>query len=216
MLTLDTLQEIDQQLQVRLRRAYDRLAVKKNAMERQQAFQSVRTELVRQVEENEQAKIVLQAIEQVQHVQLKEKVEGLVTFALRTIFEREIKFEVEFDARGHQAEARFRVRDERDNALSIRTAHGGGLLVVASFVLRVVVLLSIRPALRPLIVMDEPFGHVSEQYREKLIEFVRNMAESAGLQFLLVTHLQDLAAIGDKRYRFRLVDGVTVVGEIAV
>lgn len=203
--------DVDQKVQARLRQAYDRLAVKKAAMERLNVLKDVKTDLVEQIEINEQSKIVLQSIEQVQHLQLKDKIEGLVTFALKTIFERDIKFEVEFDSRGHQTEVKFRVRDEQDNLASIRNAHGGGLLVVASFVLRVIVLLSIRPALRSLIVMDEPFGHVSDRYRDKLIEFVRNLAESADLQFIFVTHLPDLAEIGDRRYRFKLKNNVTVV-----
>jgi DNA repair ATPase RecN len=211
---VELIDQVGATLQTKLRDAYGRRAVRQAALDRVAKLMSIRDEIDRAVVTNDQAKLVIQAIEQHQHEQLKQRVEGVVSFALKTIFERDLRLEVEFDTRGNQTEAKFKLRDERDNLVSLKDAHGGGLLVVATFVLRVVVLMSIRPQLRPFLVVDEPFVHVSEEYRDKLVAFIRSLAESSGLQFLIVTHLPELAQIGDRRYRFALKDGVTQVTEL--
>lgn len=209
------LEQIEGQIQRAMRETYDRKAIRSRIESEylQQKDKLTKTEAAIQL--NEEARVVLQAIEQTQQAELKVKLERLISYALQTIFQRDLKFVVEFDVRGQQTEAVFKILDELGTTMPIKDAHGGGLLVVAAFLLKVIVLLSTRPALRPFIVDDEPFVHVNgEAYRERLIEFLKRLVLSSGVQLIVVTGLPELGAMGDRTYRFSLKNGKTVAEAI--
>lgn len=205
------LAEAKSKIAVDLQALRGRLAVKHEIAKQLELRRIKLAELQAQVSVNEEAKIVIQAIEAKQQIELKHKVEGLISYALQQVFGRPLKFICEFGTHGSQTDVEFKVEDERGVAMSIKDAHGGGLLVISSWLLRLIVMLSSRPALRSLVVSDEPFAQVSEEYRDTLVNFLRALVEKSDLQFLIVTHLPELADIGDKRYRFRLVNGRTTV-----
>lgn len=170
--------------------------------------------LTQNIANMEEAALVVGAVEKAQQEQLKVKLEKLISYALTVIFERTYQFVVQFESRGAQSEARFMVVDEQGSMQSIKDAHGGGLLVVVAYLLRAIVMMSAQPRLVPLMIDDEPFAQVSADFRPRLVEFLQKFAESSGVQLIIVTHMQDLADIGDKKYRFKLVNGKTVVEEI--
>jgi DNA repair exonuclease SbcCD ATPase subunit len=72
------------------------------------------------------------------------------------------------------------------------TASGGGIIDVASFALRLACLCLSKPPLRRVMVMDEPFKFVSEQYRARLVELLERLAKDMGVQFIMVTHIKEL------------------------
>lgn len=162
----------------------------------------------------EESRLVIAAVEETQQKQLKLKLERIITRALTAIFERNYKFELAFSDRGNQSDVTFNILNENGDAADLRNAHGGGLLVIVAFLLRTVIILSARPAMRRLIVHDEPFAQVSEEYRDKLVTFIQAFAKAADVQFVFVTHSQDLADIADVKYRFKLVNGLTQVERI--
>lgn len=197
------LNEINAKIAVRdmLQKQHDALVIKQHL-------------LTAKLNDNEEASIVIGAVEKNQQEQLKMKLERLVSYALSVIFEKQYKFVVEFDQRGNQSDATFLVVDDLGNAQNVKEAHGGGILVVVAYILRAIVMMSAQPKLLPIMIDDEPFAQVSADYRDRLVEFLQRFAESSGVQLVMVTHNQDLAEIGDKRYRFKLVNGRTVVEEI--
>ena len=103
------------------------------------------------------------------------------------------------------------MRDSRGLETDVIDARGGGLVNVASFLLRVLLLLSARPVLSRVLILDESFVNISREYRPALTELLRRMVDEGGIQILLITHSDDLTDAADVVYRFALEDGVTVV-----
>jgi len=164
----------------------------------------------------EQAASIIGAVEASQQGELKTKIEKLVSGALCSIFEHPYQFVLKQTARGSQVNTQFCVlTPETGNVLvPLKDAHGGGLMVVCAFLLRVIILLSTRPSLSPILFDDEPFVAVSSDHRDRLVSFLKYLASKSGVRFVFVTHEQELSSVGDKAYRFKLVNGLTKVEQL--
>ena len=71
-------------------------------------------------------------------------------------------------------------------------ASGGGVVDVAAFALRLSSLMLSRPARRRLVVLDEPFKFVSAGHRAAVRVMLEGLAADLGVQFLMVTHIEEL------------------------
>lgn len=145
--------------------------------------------------------------------ELQRKIEGLVTHALQTIFGEEMVFKMEQSTKRNQANVDFFIESQMGAQL-VRTpvldARGGGVAAVVGFILRLV-LLVLTPGARRVLVLDETFAQVSDGYEPRVAEFLREVADKAHVQIIMVTHSAAYTDIADQVYRFRLVDGVTEV-----
>jgi DNA repair ATPase RecN len=206
-----TIAALEAEIAKRLEAVTGQLAIKRRTQTELDEEDAAIVQLQNAYSIEEEARLVIAAVEATQQTQLKQKLEKFVSRALTVIFDRPYQFIVDYETRGQQSDVTFKVMDEGGNAQPLKDAHGGGLFVVTAFVLRVIILLSARPQLRRFIVQDEPFIQVSNEYRENLVQFIQAFAKSADMQFIFVTHEPELAAIGDKRYRFRLANGVTQI-----
>ena len=63
---------------------------------------------------------------------------------------------------------------------------------MASFGLRVACLILRRPKVRRVLIMDEPFKFLSENYRSAVKEMLHNLSEKFQIQFIMVTHIDEL------------------------
>ena len=77
------------------------------------------------------------------------------------------------------------------NEVSPIDGAGLGACDVAAFALRAAAICLSRPALRRLLVVDEPFKHVSAEYRECVGEMLEMMSEELDLQIIMVTHYEE-------------------------
>lgn len=184
------------------------ISARQNTVTLDNQLQSLRTELAA----IEEAAVILAAVTDAKRKELKEKVENFVSMALTRIFETNMQFIVDMSQEGNQISAHFLVKtDDLPHPVDLFEARGGGLVQVVGFILRIVILLSHRPPLRRLLVMDEPFRMVSEQYVDNLTTLVRELAYKTKIQFVIVTHDKSLADLGDKAYEFTLKNGSTTV-----
>lgn len=146
------------------------------------------------------------------------QIEGLVTNALRVVFGEELSFRLVPGERGGQATVEFILRSEYGTEkvmvdTPVMEARGGGMAAVVGFVLRLVVLL-LTPGARRFLALDESFAHVSASYEERVAAFLREVADKAGVQILLVTHSHAYSDHADAQVRLALgPDGVTQVRE---
>ena len=76
----------------------------------------------------------------------------------------------------------------------IKGGSGGSVAQVLGATLAIIVTLSSSPALRPLLVWDEPFSQVAEEQRPGVAIWLRELAERLGLQMLLVSHEREIAS----------------------
>lgn len=160
--------------------------------------------------------ITLASIGETRQAAAQQQIEELVTRGLNSIFGDELSFHVIQTQRGKTPEVKFVVKsliNGKPVETPVMDARGGGLAAVVGFLLRLVVLLLSRDVKEPVLILDESFSHVSSEYERPLAEFIKELIDKTKVQIILVTHSDAFSEFADKRYRFRLVKGVTKVEE---
>lgn len=134
---------------------------------------------------------VVQEVAGAMQAQLHAHLSQIVGRALVAVFDDPYEFRIRFVTRRDRTEAVLEfVRN--GEAYSPLGAVGGGVVDVAAFALRVGSLTLVRPALRPLLLLDEPFRFVAARHRDRLRGLVEALAYEFGIQFLIVTHIEEL------------------------
>lgn len=87
----------------------------------------------------------------------------------------------------------------------------GGVVDVVSLAMRVAVLLSRRPKLRPVLIADEPLKHLSDEYLPAAAEMLRRLADECGLQMLIVSHEPDVSLQAHRVFRVSRTSAGSVV-----
>jgi chromosome segregation ATPase len=151
---------------------------------------------------------VFQLLAELKKKQVKKKIEGLVTKGLRTIFERnDYRFEIQMEQKRGVMSAKpllYSRFGKEEFPTDIMEGHGGGLVNVVSFILQVIVLLSIRPPLERIMIVDEPFENVSKEYLSNVAEFLRYLSDLTGMQFIMITHKPEFLDVANKKFEVRL------------
>ncbi len=130
---------------------------------------------------------MIQGIQQSIHKRLADA----VTRCLNAVFDDPYEFVIRFDRKRGKTEARLTfVRDGRefDDPLS---QVGGGVIDVAALGLRLGCIMLMRPPVRRLVLLDEPGRFVAKVYRQKVRRMIERLAEDMGMQFVIVTHIED-------------------------
>lgn len=175
------------------------------------------------IEQHERVARLLSTIGEERQDAARAQIEQLVTRALQVIFDEGLSFHLVPAVKANQATLEFVIRSEYvagDEAgvhadapsivdTPVLDARGGGMAVVVSFLLRLVVIL-LTPGARRIMFLDESFSHVSAEYEPRLAEFLREVCDQAGVQIILVTHSTAYSDVADVRYQLELgADGVT-------
>jgi DNA repair exonuclease SbcCD ATPase subunit len=172
--------------------------------------------LQHQAEVLEKTSILLNSVGEQRQESARRQVEELVTRALQTIFDQNLSFHMVQSVKANRAEVDFVIRSTYGGDVvetEVMAARGGGMAAVVGFVLRLVVLL-LTPGARRFLALDESFAHVSASYEPRVAEFLREVADKAGVQLLLVTHSNAFGDLADARYRLSLdAAGHTVIEE---
>lgn len=145
----------------------------------------------RHVKDVQKAQQIVQIVSQTIQQKAHERIASVVTRCLRAVFDDPYEFKIEFLRRRGRTEAQLSfVRNGR--TVDPSSAAGGGPVHVAAFALRLACLALSRPARRRLVVLDEPFIAVSEEYRPRLRAMLEALAKEMKFQFVIVTHMDEL------------------------
>jgi DNA repair exonuclease SbcCD ATPase subunit len=101
-----------------------------------------------------------------------------------------------FELKRGQTEARAVLIDAQGNELDPVQSVGGGILDVVTFGLRLACLALMRPRPAQVLILDEPFRFLSEQYRENVKRLMVELSEELGIQIILVTHISEFMDVG--------------------
>lgn len=157
--------------------------------------------LTEQVEEAEnrynnalKAREIINTVAKDTQQQLEIRITNIVTMALAAVFPDPYQFVLRFTERRNQTEADLLlVRDGEE--VSPIDATGGGVLDVVSFALRVAILLMSN--YRRIIILDEPFRHLSEDLQPKASEMMKMLSDKLGIQFIMVSHEDGIIGSAD-------------------
>ena len=139
----------------------------------------------------EEAQKIAQSVAQAVQQQVHDRIAGVVSRCLEAVFDDPYEFQILFEQKRGKTEAKLVfVRDDLE--LDPMTASGGGVIDVAAFALRLACLILKRPKVRKLVVLDEPFRFVSVEYRSRIRGMLEGLAKDMGIQFVMVTHMEDL------------------------
>jgi ABC-type iron transport system FetAB ATPase subunit len=176
---------------------------------RGKAAQAEVSRLRAQGEVEQQVALLLTSLGEERQESARCRVEELVTRALQVIFADNLSFHMIQSVRASRAEVDFVIRSEYGGEVidtPVMDARGGGMAAVVGFVLRLVVLL-LTPGARRFLALDESFAHVSASYESRVAEFLREVADKAAVQILLITHSDAYSDQADTRYRLFLGPG---------
>lgn len=155
------------------------------------------------------AQELLQKASEATRASIQEKIEMLVTKALRSILiDRSLAFKVEYKLRAGSPEAHFFIAEEGE--LYDLESVGGGVIGVVKLALQVGFLLWVHPPVRRLLVLDEPLVHLSSEYLPNAAAFLRSIAEEFDLQVIMITHSERLSEGAHKIVSLSFQEGKTV------
>lgn len=146
---------------------------------------------------------------------LRRKIESIVSYGLKVVFDEDYRFIVNMEVKGKQVVMDFALELRGFVEEDIMASDGGGVVAIIGFILRLLVVIFLKGRVRQLIIMDEALAQLSSGYRSKMAEFVKELASRIGIQMIIVSHQDEYLDVADKAYRFTLDEkGHTVVKEL--
>ena len=126
-------------------------------------------------------------------------IEDFCTYGLRQVFfDKDLGFKIVHKETSSDVKFEFRVLDGgRD--LPIVDSVGGSVLEVASFMLRIMLIMRLDKA--RFIFMDEFFTGMGEEYIPSLMELLRLLAHKFNFTIVLITHDKDYISGADKVFQ---------------
>lgn len=135
-----------------------------------------------------QALTIVQAVGQYVQETVHKQIARVVTRCLKAVFGKDAyEFRIRFERKRGKTDAILEFVE--DNVVLDPMDEGcGGQLDVAAFALRLACLLLIRPKVRKLMVMDEPFKNINgEEYQSRVGGLLLDLAKEMKVQFIIVT-----------------------------
>jgi DNA repair exonuclease SbcCD ATPase subunit len=143
---------------------------------------------------------------------LQVSISDITSLALEAVFPDPYSLEVSFVQRRNKTECDlYFMRD--GNKVDPLTASGVGAVDVAAFALRIASWSMSTPHSRNVIILDEPFRFLSENYQEQAGNMLKEISQKLGIQMIIVTHNPVLAEVADKTFNVSIKKGVSKVTE---
>jgi DNA repair exonuclease SbcCD ATPase subunit len=156
---------------------------------------------------------IIQQVAKLTQQQLEIHISELVSLALEAVFPSPYKMVLKFETRRNRSEADLLFQDGDGNLLSPMEAVGGGVVDVAALALRIALWSLKRPRPRAVMIMDEPLRFLSSDLQDRASRMLKEISSKIGIQFLIVTHEQNLLEAADKVFEVGLEDGESKVEE---
>jgi len=151
-----------------------------------------------QILKHEKARWVFTEVARLTQEKFEGRVNSLATMAIKSVFDRPFSFKLLFERKRNALECTPVVM-EGENTYIPKDDMGGGIIDIISFAFRVVLWGMEKPRSRALLVLDEPFRFMGS-LSTRAGQMIRELSNKLNLQFLIVTHEPELAAIGDSTY----------------
>jgi DNA repair exonuclease SbcCD ATPase subunit len=140
-----------------------------------------------------QALSVAQAVAQTVQQEAHRKIADVVSKSLDAVFDDQLEFKIKFEQKRGRTEAQLLLYKNGIELGDPMDSTGGGVLDLCSFALRLSAICLTRPPVRKLLVCDEPFKHLSAEFRPRVRELILRLAKELDFQIIFVTHSTELA-----------------------
>jgi len=123
------------------------------------------------------------------------KLNSLVTEGIRYVFDdMDLIFESSVVRSRGKTAVKFELF-ENGKSVPILSSYGGGVVVVISVLLRILVIMALK--LRRVLLLDESLSHLSVQYVPKASSLLKVLARDLGFEIVMVTHSEEMASKAD-------------------
>lgn len=137
-----------------------------------------------------EALVIVQTIAKTIQEEAHDQISSIVSQCLEIVFDEPYTFHIVFEQKRNRTEARL-IFDRNGSQVDPMSAAGGGVVDVAAFALRLSCLMLSKPRVKKLMVLDEPFKFVSQEYRNNVREMLESLSSELGVQMLIVTHIPE-------------------------
>jgi DNA repair exonuclease SbcCD ATPase subunit len=137
--------------------------------------------------------------------------EDLVSESISNVVKKEYNFHIDFKKKHGNASADIYLEDQDGNKLDAVESVGGGIVDIESISLRISMWAVSQKNIRPVFLLDEPFKNLSSRYRPALCEVINNLSRKLNIQFIIVTHEEELIEIADKVFNVSCKDNTSNV-----
>jgi len=162
--------------------------LKKEILQKKEDIQKTEEE----IEHRKTAHSVLQEASEKIQQKVHTQIASVVSKCLQTIFpDKNLSFQIQFENKRGKTEAKLVLLNNGQERNPMED-EGGGILDVISFALRVACLSLSKPPLRLILILDEPFKFVSEEYQENVKILLEEISKTLGIQIIMVSHIQNL------------------------
>lgn len=172
-------------------------------------------ELKRQIIISEKAQAIHQIVARKTQGELEYRLSELVSLCLKSVFRNPYEFVVDFVVRRGKTECDLLFR--RDGYLYKPVdASGIGAVDVGAFGTRVASWSLSKPRPRAVFILDEPFKHLKGiESNIKIIQVVKKLSESLGLQIIMVSDervpIAEIKKGADRIFKVSIEDGVSSI-----
>jgi DNA repair exonuclease SbcCD ATPase subunit len=144
------------------------------------------------------ARWVITEVTRLTQERFKQRVESLITMVIRSVFNRDFKFELIMEKKRNKLECRPVIK-ENGNEFDPKFERGGGLIDVISFAFRIALWSLEKPKARNVFILDEPFRFVGRgEILRRVGKILKEFPEKLEFQIIMITHEKQLEEIADK------------------
>ena len=159
---------------------------------------------------HEQAREIIRDVGLATQEQLQVHISDITSLALEAVFPDPYELVAEFVQRRNKTECDLYFTRE-GNRMNPLDSSGYGAVDIAAMALRIAAWSMQTPKKRNVIILDEPFRFLSENYQEQASQMIKELSTRLGIQFLIISHNATLAGIADKTFRVRKKNGKSIV-----
>ena len=143
----------------------------------------------------EECKFIVQDVSEKLQNKLADTLNSIVSNAIATVFDDPYEFKIEISAKANVVQATPTLV-KNGESFGIKSDVGYGVVDVTALALRVA-LLSLQKNHNNVLILDEPFTSIGVKDRPKACELLKTMSQKLGIQFIIVTHVDEIKAIAD-------------------
>ncbi len=135
-------------------------------------------------------------------------IEELVTQAVQAVFGMNYSFEMVDQIQRNKPETNFFII-ENGRRRDLREDLGGGIIDLVALCLRVVIWAIKSPRSAPVIILDEPLKFLDCERLDTAGAMINKLSDMLGIQFIIVTHEENLFDCANFHYRVTKVEDVS-------
>jgi len=170
------------------------------------------TNASRDIRRHEQSREIIREVGLKTQQELQFHISDITSLSLEAVFNDPYELVAEFVQRRNKTECDLYFKRDGVKVDPI-SASGGGAVDIAAFALRIAAWSMKSPKSRNTIILDEPFKFLDGQTDriERASQMVKELSEKLNLQFIIISHIEELTEYADKIFSVKLKNGISKV-----